>query len=351
MRKTFLQKLFILIIALATLASAFALVLTLTLGTGVAFAEEEYPFYIKAVVGDLEGNEFAGASAISVLEKDGGREFFIPESYYIKIVGNVGKTYYKVSYVGQELYVPINTALMPSQDVIKEDEAFYPEVPLTLAQDVDLSTLEGVDTALKKLDDTYTIDFLGYAADPETPDLIYIMATPQEGKVLLGFIPRSAFAPFNVPYHKRTQAERDELIAQKEQLNPPAQPGDLPAPSGSMALKIILILGISLPAVIIVILLFVPGRGGEVVRKTRGASSDGNDYDDPNAPSRRYRSDRQDYDQNRSYGQQSYNGYGRDYNNPNGYGGQNGYGDPRGYDPRMDREVRGYDPNDPNSRR
>lgn len=370
MKRTFLQKLFILVVALATLASAFALVLTLTLGAGVAFADSaedaEKASYIKALVSNLEGNEYAGVGTVAVRGADNDeREFLIPESYFVKVEKNILDTFYEVSYAGQNFYMPINTAFVPSEETFAQDEAFYPEVQLTLAENADLSALEGVDSQLKKLDSTYTINFLGYAADPETPDLIYIMATPEEGKPIFGFIPRSAFEAFNVPYQKRAQTERDELLAQKEQLNPPAGPGSLPAPSGSMALKIILILGISLPAVIIVILLFVPSRRGEVVRKTRGASSDGRDYDDPNVPAPRYRSDRQDYDQSRSYSQPPYdgpngyggqngygsNGYGGNGYGGNGYGGQNGYGDPRGYDPRMGREVRGYDPNDPNNDR
>ncbi len=349
MKKNVLKTLLIFVLVLAVLLAACAFVLLFYSTMPIAFAEgdeqddTQYPFYVKAAVSNLEGNEFAGVGTIVVRgAHNDTREFLIPESYFIKIVQNVGNMdqIYEVEYAGLTLYIPMDTTLVPADVTFKDDEKFYPDVTLTLAEGVDLSTLEGVDSALKKLDDTYTINFLGYAADPETPNLIYVKATSDDGKTeRFGFVPKSAFEPFNIPYQAKTQAERDELLALKEQETPTPPAGSLPAPEGSLALKIILIIGISLPAVIIVILLFVPSRHDEPVRKSRGASSDGRDYDDPNAASR-YQSDRQRYDQSRSYGAP------RD-----GYGGGQPYGgnppyNGGGYDPRMDREVRGYDPND-----
>ncbi len=366
MKKNVLKTLLIFVLVLAVLLAACAFVILFYSTMPIAFAEgaeqedTQYPFYVKAAVSDLEGNEYAGAGAIVVRGANNDtREFLIPESYFIKIVQNVGNMdqIYEVEYAGLTLYIPMDTTLVPANVTFKEEEKFYPDVTLALAEGVDLSALEGVDSALKKLDATYTINFLGYAADPETPNLIYVKATPAEGKTQYGFIPSSAFEAFNVPYQAQTQAERDALLAWKEQETPAPPAGSLPAPEGSLALKIILIIGISLPAVIIVILLFVPSRNDESVRKSRGASSDGRDYDDPSATASSYQSDRQRYDQSRSYGapRDGYDGYGggQTYNGNPPYNGTNGQpynGNPPynggGYDSRMDREVRGYNPND-----
>lgn len=315
MKKKALSTLLIVVLTLAVLMSVCAFVVLMYFNMPVAFAEEpeaeddaEYPFFVKAAVSNLEGNEYAVAGTVAVRGANNDRrEFFIPESYFVKVVQNILDTFYEIEYAGQQFYVNIRTSLAPTAVTFEQDEKFYPDLTLTLAEGIDLSATDGVDDSLKKLDDTYTVKFLGYAADPETPDLIYVMATPAEGKTLFGFIPRSAFEAFDVPYQARTQTEREELLAAKEQATPPPDAGSLPAPEGSLTLKIILILGISLPAVIIVILLFVPSRHDEPVRKGRGASSDGRDYDDPSA---RYPSDRQRYDQSRSYGAPR-NGYDR----------------------------------------
>lgn len=374
MRRNFFKSVLILLVALAILGMACALVFTLS--ANVAYAETVSKTVIKAMVSNLEGNEFAAASAVRVLEQDGTRKFFMPESYFLVVEGHVADSYYSVEYAGAKFYVAMNDlALVPSEENFDADEVLSPDVKLTLAEGVDVASIEGMDAQLKKMDPSYEIKFLGYGENDQE-GLIYIMATPAEGKSIFGFIPASAFEEFHVPYQARAQAERDELIAQKEALQPAPGPGDLPAPTGSLALKIILIIGISLPALIIVILLFVPSSRGSYVRKTRGASSDGRDYDDPNG--RGSRSDRLPYDDPNSYGggrnaqdrrPANYGNPPANYGNPptNGQdyyppqGPANGqgyyppqapnYGDGRGYDPRRDREVRGYDQNDYGDRR
>lgn len=356
MRQKAIKTLIVAVLAFVALGLTCAFVFGVRPARGVAFADEESLGYIKANVSNLEDNEFAQAGTVAICEKNGAREFLIPESYYVLVIDKILNSFYRVKYFGQEFYIDINshTALVPSADAFDEGETYYPEVELTLAEGVELSSLEGVDSSLKKLDPTYTINFLGYAADPETPDLVYIMATSEDGATLLGFIPKSAFEAFDVPYQARAQREREELLAQKEQLKPAPGPGDLPAPEGSLALKIVLIIGICVPAVLIVILLFVPSRKNDSLRKTRGSSHDGTDYDNPAGDDRQRNNSARGYDANypQNYPSQNYPQNPQGYppqnypQNNQGYPPQYGGGYQGGYDPRMEREVRGYDPND-----
>lgn len=140
-----------------------------------------------------------------------------------------------------------------------------------------------------------------------------------DGDALFGFAPRDSFEDFVVPYHPITQAERDRLINSKPAPDP--EKGDI-IPNTSLALRIILIIGIAVPAIIIAILLFKPSKndrtqGKSVMRSERRK----NDFD---------------YDSSRTYRDDRYDNERNDYERGGSY--QNNY--PQGYDSRRDDDYR-----------
>lgn len=284
---------------------------------------------IKAPVSNLEGNATAGKSTVYIYY--GSHKIYIPQSYFLQVVRitpprpDEGVTAYicDVKYCDENYSLYLTEEPTVSNITLSEDESLYPDVRLTLKEGANVTVNGTVIT------NDYTIKFIGYGEDENQ---IYVNAT-LNGNTYSTFVSVSDVEPFSVPYQKKTQAERDALLASKNEPKPPIG-GDL-TPSTSVALRIIIIIGIAIPAVIIVLLLFKPSKGEKRYAKNSVRNSRGRgdvDYDDSRSYSRsddrrtdrgyddRYdgrndRRDDRDYDRDerRSYDDRDYRRDRRDY--------------------------------------
>ena len=293
---------------------------------------------IKAPVSNLEDNAYAGKSTVGVYDSNSNL-FYIPESYYlcspvdsIRLSDNA-VIIYEVSYC--DIIKPFllhNADFSPyelpvtTQINVSEGELLFPDVRLTIKDE------EEVELDSSIITNDFTIKLLGYNEDGSE---VYASAT-YNGISKYGFIPIDSLEPFTVPYQQRTQAERDALLAAK---NEPIIPdGSLTAPNtSSVALRIVLVIGIAIPSIIIVLLLFKPSKDEKRYAKTsvRRERNDRIDYDEPR-DSRRNSSYRYDYEDDRDY-DRGYSRRDRDYDRRDDYD--------RGYDrdDRYNRPRRDYD--------
>lgn len=253
----------------------------------IAYAASEKDV-VLATVSNLEGNEYPLASTIALYNESEG--FYIPESYYVTDVVQrqaINYIYYTVQYCGQEFLCQDGTLPAASKVAFDDGVSPYPDVTLTIAS-------ESIDLKGTAVTNDYTIKFLGYHLTDSTQ--IYVMAT-YNGEKKFGFVSKDAFSAFVVPYHPVAQAERNRILENKKPVEPKG--GDI-VPNTSLALRIVLIIGIAVPAVIIVILLFKPSKhdvsdGKNQLRRSR--RKDEFDYDSSRSysPDRPY-DDRNDYD-------------------------------------------------------
>ena len=311
MKKTVIKfsLVFLLIALLLTAACA-----TFCLSTQIAKAENVIEV-VKAPVSNLEGNATAGKSTICVYDGQ-NKIVYIPESYFLTspttlIEGRI----YQVNYGGTTFF--LEEAPVTTQITVADDELLYPDVLLNL---VDGAAATIGATAITN---EYTVKLLGFNEDSSE---IYVCAT-LNGNSLYGFVKADSFAPFAIPYQQKTQAERDALLASKNDNLPIG--GNI-KPATSVALRVIIIVGIAIPAVIIVLLLFKPSKNERryaknSVRRSRGR--DEMDYDD----ARSYNRDDRDRDYDRRE---------RDYDRRD-----------RDYDRDYDRRDRSYDDRDYDRRR
>lgn len=250
----------------------------------IAYAASEKDA-VLATVSNLEGNEYPVASTI-VLQKFPD-QFAIPESYYVTKITEVTDDYSTVEYCGESFYCKKTLLPTASKVTFEDGVSPYPDVTLTIAG-------ESIDLSGNTVTNDYTIKFLGYHLTDATQ--IYVMAT-YNGETKYGFVQKDAFSAFVVPYHPIAQAERNRILDGKKPVEPKS--GDI-VPNTSLALRIVLIIGIAVPAVIIVVLLFKPSKhdvsgGKNQLRRSR--KKDEFDYDSSRSysPDRSY-DDRNDYD-------------------------------------------------------
>lgn len=235
---------------------------------------------ICAPVSNLESNAYAGASSLTIITSE-EVAFCIPESYYVSDVHHSVANYYGVSYCGfdDKFFIKSDTAPTTSTVTLSSDVSLYPDTILALKADATL-TLEGTPVTAE-----HTIRLLGYS--PTDATQIFVCAT-LNGESKLGFADSASLESFVVEYHPVAQAEREQLLARKYQPDP--DNGDI-APNTSLALRIVLIIGICVPALIIAILLFKPSKNDRSQSKSvirKGRSKNDFDYDS----SRTYSPDR-----------------------------------------------------------
>lgn len=261
---------------LASVALSVCVLMGILLPYKIAYADSTQEVLV-APVSNLEGNAYAVASTLELT--NGDDTFLIPESYYISEISQKTAVpqYYQVKYCGMNFYFKAESRPQTSTVTFSDGVSLSPDVRLTLtAESLSLSGIE--------ITSDYTIKFLGY--HPTDATQIYVVAM-FDGSSYCGFASRDSFEEFAVPYHPIVQAERDRLIASKPEPDP--DKGDI-IPNTSLALRIVLIIGIAVPAIIIAILLFKPSKndrsqGKSVMRKERGRNEF--DYDS----TRTYRED------------------------------------------------------------
>ncbi|MEG2687970.1 MAG: hypothetical protein RSA24_02245, partial [Clostridia bacterium] len=128
--------------------------------------------------------------------------------------------------------------------------------------------------------DGFTFKYIGGAEG----DKVFVAAQKGEQKLLVA-IDKTSFETFSVPYHPVTEAERQQLLKPAEK---PATDA-FKTPEKSTTLRIILIIGIVVPAVLIVLLLFKPSKGSAK-------------HTDKRAMKKSRKKGEYDYDRSRSYG-------------------------------------------------
>ncbi len=318
-KKTTQNVLFVTAIILASVALSLCVLACILLPYSIAYADSTQNVLI-APVSNLEGNAYAVASTLKLTHGDD--TFVIPESYYVCNVSEktVVPQYYQVTYCGFDFYYNAQERPTTTSVTFADGVSPYPDVRLTI-KDGSLTLSDAQITS------EHTVKFLGY--HPTDSTQIYVVAT-LDGESVFGFAAIDSFESFVVPYHPIAQAEREQIINAKPA--PDTDKGDI-IPNTSLALRIILIIGIAVPAVVIAILLFKPSKhaqGKSVMRNERRKGDF--DYDSARA----YNGER--YDERRDNSAQNRDDYRQNRNDSNGN--SNGYcSDERysqGYDSRPD---------------
>lgn len=229
---------------------------------------------LLAPISNLKDNEYALVSTLKVNVKSPTmEEVYLPESYYAinpVPVGDEGG-FYEVEYCGISFFY-LSNELNLETVTFPDGVDGNPDVRLTLKDDVASVDIKG--TTVSNL---HTIKLIGYNQDGSE---VYVIAT-LDGVSVKGFVDIDNFSPFNVPYHPIAQAQRDALLAQINQQLP--SEGDI-TPNTSVALRIVLIIGIAVPAILIAILLFKPTKHSR--RQVRDEQKE-YDYDEPRDNRRR----------------------------------------------------------------
>lgn len=284
---------------------------------------------IKAPVSNLEGNAYAGKSTLKLIPLDGNKAIFVPESYFVEYKKPYAGELHEVVYAGKLYYV--KGASDPNSITVADDELIYPDVALTIKEG-ETVTIKG---GMLEITNEYVIKFLGYGEDGTE---IFVSMVHDGNSPITDFIPVDKFNAFTIPYQHKTQVERDELLASK--VEPPVFGNDgTITPKTSVALRVIIIIGIAIPTVLIVLLLFKPSKNERRYAKNSVRSERGkDDFDYDDSRSYRRRDDRRDDRRNDIRDDR------RDDIRDNRYDGRydRDYRDDRDYD----RDERGYDRRD-----
>lgn len=258
MKKVFEKSLIILLI----LAAVFAVTIySCALYSNVASADTSKKVVV-APVSNLKDNAYAQKSSIALHVKDNESTdvFFIPESYYLENPRLMvfATDIYRVEYAGEDDFF-VDAKYIATEEIsfirdvtFKDDQLpLYPDFSLTLLED---AVIDGETVS----QETHSVKFLGYSEDGTS---YYVKAESLNSSAIYGFIGSDKVQPFNVPYHPISQIERESLIS--ADLTPQPSAGDL-VPKTSVALRIIIILGIAIPAVMIALLMFKSSKDNKV---------------------------------------------------------------------------------------
>ena len=296
--------LYILVAILVAFLIAMALVVYIPAFTAYADGEEGVAVQrcVRLVPKDLENNEYAGSSGVAVRDFNTDEIlFYLPESYYLSNVEEVhgrfkGQSidYYTFNYMGfyfnmenMSPYIDYEYNLHVEEVItFKADEDLYPNVTLRLVDNGETVWLDSQTV----LTNDFTIKFVGFGVPTEEGEKIedyFFVSATKDAETKFTTLPKSLFVNSNVPYQERAQLEREEILARKAS-EPKA--GDL-VPNTSKVLRVILIVGICIPAVLIMLLLFKPTKDGRKKTVAKERTRDEFDYDER----RDYRRDDRDY--------------------------------------------------------
>ena len=297
---------------------AFVLTLTFSMwgfgcGQDVALADDAVS-YVYIAPADLKNNEFAGQTQVAVKDNGNGETlFYLVESYYYPVVKQItlGTTYYTLDIQGVDAVVMADdTMIIDTLPSGANADNILPQ-NLLLKEGITLSIKgQTVDTR-----DGWTVKLIG------VNDVNFFVQCSKDDITVCGSALKDNFTSSNVQYHPIALAEREGLLNQTPDNG---TIGGNNSTDKSVILRIVLIIGIAVPAIIIAIMIFKPGRASERSNYDRHAM-------------RTRREEEMDYDRDRSYDRE------RDYSRRQPYDDRN-YRDDRGYDNRYDdRRDRGYD--------
>ena len=296
--KKFLAVMFVMLFAaLALTACGFA---SEKDGAALAAVDPDY-VYIRIAPSDdaLKNSSAASPSAVRATNRSQGESVtvFLTEGYFYKAVRYNDAFYALDASLGNGFYIdtalPEDAVYLTLPEGASASDAL-PDVTLTLAAGKSV-TLPNYIT-VRPEDEDYTFRFLGWTEeDADGERGIVFAADGPTGATLFGTAEADTFLPFTVPWHPLDEARRQTLITPTPSDD--AVPDDLTGGEPSDALRIILIIGIAVPALIIVFLLFKPSsdrrRPDERRRTVRGSDTRGGiDYD----RERSYESDRERYE-------------------------------------------------------
>ena len=228
-------------------------------------------------------------------------ELYLPETYYLVYKSEDDSRYY-VSYAGiEEGYVRKADFTAPKSNGEVDRAGEAPNVILTLSVD-------SFEIARKTYDNTYSYYYLGDNARIE--DEIFVKAVKNEQPFIILSVPNDKFVSFTVPLHNVALNAKADLERQTGGGDG-ATVGET-TDSNDKLLRGILIAGIAVPALLIIILLFIPRKKkndyDSFVRKKYGEG-----YRYPAAPPYERPYDRYERYDDRRYDRDYYDrGYDRD---------------------------------------
>ena len=214
--------------------------------TDVAYADEDY-FYVP----QEPQNKIAVSSTIEFSNTDGTGLFYIPESYYIKFLGDNSDSI-SVSYMGLEGTIKKNLGLDKksitaiSKKTITESNA-YPNIQLTTSEEnISYTNMNDVETSVAA--NTVKVYFMGEAKDGTN---IYIKFVTDDS-TFYGYTNKSIFGSYTL------SASQEVIDAiDKANTSPIAKSTNT---NNSKALRVVLIIGLIIPAVVIALLIFIPKK-------------------------------------------------------------------------------------------
>lgn len=300
------------------------------LSPATAYAEDTAVYiFISPTDDSLLANEYAQSTKIAAKDvTEGVTQFYLLESYYYKAAKRV-YGYDLTDYDGGKQFAVFDeidaSCIIPASELPAAALAQgTPNITLTLREGASVSVRMGSmsTVVITSENSDYTLRFIGYGDDNK------VMFSAQKGDGI-GYASAvvSNFNDFTVPYHSVT-AERKASLQQGDGSTSGGANGDLTAGTPSKTLRIILIIGIAVPALLIIILIFKPTsdtKRNYDKRAVKSSRRDNIDYD----RDRDYYADRDRYDRGyRDYERRDYERDRRDYDR--GYDDRGGY--PRDHD-------------------
>lgn len=299
-----------------------------SLNVSIANADDDQYIFIP-YAGELKDLSGANPSSYVFIDEKTDKAFKLTQTYYVKYISTSNDDkYYKVSFGSLVGHVEKNSKLQPQKIDGVTDLNCCPDVTLTLKDGVTFKS--GVTE--------YTSDYaFRYLGESENGKICVLCE--KDGVKKLVETEKSNFNSYSVPLHQITKSAKDKLSSGEESQMPD---GSLkPKTETNKTLRGLLIAGIVVPAVIIIIFIFIPRKKKQTYdsfaasrpnpRRSRRPMRYRDDYeDDYNYPDN-YRDDYGDYKENsyeRNYGNRNVrrDDY-RDYDDENRRNG--GY--PRGY--------------------
>ena len=260
---------FIIIFCLAIAVLAFFVAFKTT---DVAFAEGNGYYYLKQTT----QSKTAVSSSMEFKNADGTSLFKIPETYYVKIE-EINSDSISVSYMGLagtikkvEGLTPVTTTAI-SNVAITENNA-YPVIELKPTGDqIAYTNMNDVETSVDS--NIVKVYFMGEAMDGAN---IYVKFVTDDNS-FYGYANKSIFESFSI-------SSNQEVIDAINNAN--ASPmSKATNTNNSKALRVILIIGLIIPAIVIALLIFIP-RKSEQYDKARmhGKKTSFIDYDKTRSP-------------------------------------------------------------------
>lgn len=302
----------IVFLAIALFATAFFVT---SLNVSVANADDDQYIFIP-YAGELKDLSGANPSSYVFIDKDTDKEFKLTQTYYVKYISTISKPngdkYYEVSFGSRVGHIKENPKLQPQKIDGVTDLNCCPDVTLTLRDDVTVKS--GVNT--------YTSDdAFRYLGESENGKICVLY----EKEKKLVETEKSNFNSYSIPLHQITKSAKDKLTSGEESQMPD---GSLkPKTETNKTLRGLLIAGIVVPAVIIIIFIFIPRKKKQTYdsfaasrpnpRRSRHPMRYRDDYDGDYNYNDNYRDDYGDYKESpyeRNYGNRDFrrDGY-RDY--------------------------------------